>query len=273
MVYYKPYRVGNRVVFGRPKSKPRPFKRRNVMFDPMSKNERRRMRLLKSMVRNPPEPTLLDLSGQEGPFPATLCLPMKIVLRELWSTGSANRSGFYFTGNNLTVPSTQFSGSLNPSGYDEYKALYENFLVMGSSIKVTVVNEDDTSPLRVTVYPDAFPLAPFSTYTINPAEMPNAKTVLLNYETAVQETTCTLYHKASTRQILGYLENPLSDPIEFSGAFDAGTGDRYYNDNNAWYWNVAVENPDTSYTSQGFILHVEITYDTYLWSRKPLQPS
>lgn len=137
-----------------------------------------------------------------------------------------------FNANNLALP-TSATPLHQPMYFDQYKALYQRWLVYDVSIRMEIANSGIT-PVEVAVLPSALS-SPYTT-VIKAIEQPYAKSVML---ANLGQNRAVLRHRMSTKKIRG--EQLMDDAF-------AGTGDIGPARN--WFWTIVVEGvPDTTATN------------------------
>lgn len=181
-----------------------------------------------------------------------------------------------------------------PTGFDQWAAFYQNFIVHKSSVRVTPLywistpDEDQPAPFQLTVTPvDTNNVV---TFTTSFDEQPYSKFkmyngVLVNTNTtgagAIANTGTqnfqSVYNSMMTKKILGYKD--LSDVSEVRGDMDVATSvNTTAPPAEQFYWNIEVKsllltppaNTSPTYTLSGMALKVDIYYKVQLLNRKAI---
>jgi len=199
--------------------------------------------------------TRVGLFGINDRCRVKLKYDMVSALTSIVTTGAFS---YVFRGNSVFDPDFTSTGG-QPSNFDDYSAMYGNYRVWGSTMKVHIMAT--TSALEPTLWA----IGPRRTSTsITAATQPDfiaqpyCKSVLTNvYRTGAPDTKYN-GHMSSAR-LLGLTNT------EFAGRDDA-TAATGANPTLQWYWHISATNIDTAVTSE-VAIHVELVYDVEFYSR------
>lgn len=164
--------------------------------------------------------------------------------------GISGTAGTYvFAANGLYDPNITGVGH-QPSGFDEYMKLYNEYVVVGSTIKVVFANADDTYPQQVGVS-----LLDFSTTSADTRkyiENGNTNWTICSARGGGKDVV-TLTHEANIRK---FSTQDVFNEQGFAGTVSANPADTHY----YHIWAVAADgSTDTAVVN----FQVEITYDVY----------
>lgn len=168
------------------------------------------------------------------------------------NTGSAPYQVNY-RGNSLFDPNVAIGGH-QPLYFDQYMALYGKYLVLGSSMKLTVTNGSNTAALQCVLWPntDVTVLATVSE-VLEQTKASTMRTIPLGQSLAYSTKR---YAKTST--VLGLSKVQLGEE-ELSGTSSA-------NPANEWFWSILFSSIDGSSTVS-VAYCVEITYYVKFYDR------
>lgn len=176
-------------------------------------------------------------------------------------------------GNDLSDPFGTESGSIQPTGLDQWGYFYRDYYVAGCKITVEIQNlTAATAPRCVLVPTCAAALTGANDWDPNsfkPEENPHAQHRMVNSSGGGRP----LYMKGymSTNKIFGRKGTIVEDafhgqlPLQGSGATSPAT-------NYVWYWNIALLNRDLAATSVTAVCLVKMTYYCRLRTRFDTMP-
>lgn len=170
---------------------------------------------------------------------------------------------YNFSANGIYDPNRSGTGH-QPIGFDTMMTLYEQFTVMRSHIKITVINSG-TDACRVALY-----LNPDTTASSITATMENglldSKVLAGSGETGGQHRMKTLELTCDIPKYFGKTFNGiLSDP-QMYGTISADPGEQVY-------YTIAAWDPFTTAAEAIVSFDVTITYDVMYWEPKKLTSS
>jgi hypothetical protein len=152
-----------------------------------------------------------------------------------------------FNANGLFDPDFAFGGH-QPAGFDQYMALYHEYVVLGSTIKVWAVNGDATSAQIIWVSLEDYP----------------ASSVDLRQYIENGNTVWTMLDNASGASPSKVL-NHRADIAKFSTQKilneDSFAGNASRNPDDSHYFHVGVASHSPTYNATPVTICVEITYD------------
>lgn len=181
---------------------------------------------------------------------------VKLIYQDRASFTTGATSWARFRGNNIFDPFENSSGTggvnfLNqqPSYRDQYAAIYQTYRVLGSSIKVSLINNLAVTglPVKVVLYPSddtGTPTDPFQESTIR-----RSRTAMIR---PGADQTTTLKNYMSTNVINGVSKQAARDADKYLSAIGAGPTD-------TWYWLLSLASFDQS-TACSVLCTVQITY-------------
>jgi len=152
-----------------------------------------------------------------------------------------------FNANGLYDPDFA-SGGHQPAGFDQYMALYHEYVVLGSTIKVWGVNGDGTSPQILWIS-----LEDYATSSVDLRQyIENGNTVwtVLDNGTGGNQSKV-LNHKAD---IAKFSTQKILDEDSFAGNASSNPDDSHY-------YHVGCASHSPTYNASPVTLCVEITYD------------
>lgn len=167
---------------------------------------------------------------------------------------------YVFRGNSCFDP--DFTGvGTQPFGFDEYSAFYQNYRVLGSSVKLLVTNNISGAFPLVAILPS--PISNPTADYYNLYGNPYVKKIL-NPAGNSQGEVKQLKHYISTRKILGLTKEQMGDS-SYGPLVTANPGI-------SWYWVIAGQDILLAGDLDVFI-YVEITYYTEFYIRRELVAS
>lgn len=180
------------------------------------------------------------------------------------SSTSGTMDEYLFRGNGPYDPDGSFGGG-QPTGYDQWTALYKRYLCRASKIKIDlinvdgVINEAETCEFAVlpTPYQSFTPsdcqeigALPYGKFTV--ADLHNSKDNLLS-------------SYMSTAKIWGVSHGAVSSDNQYAALYNGLPL-------NQWYWNIYIQ-PANEVATETYTLYVTVTYYMEFWERKMLTPS
>lgn len=174
-------------------------------------------------------------------------------------SGNTDASGDYtyvFSGNSAYDPDVSGVG-FQPTGWDQYSALYRFYYVSGSKLRFQVINQSTTDVIKVGCFPATQQLSSGDLATMDPAEWPYSRWALLG-PTSSSRSVKDIKSYMSTKKVYGYR---TSTNPNFISAISA-------NPTNQWYWNIWVTT--LVGTSPGFTLSCTMTYYVNFFGRQEI---
>lgn len=162
----------------------------------------------------------------------------------------ANFFEYIFTGNGLFDPNVTGTGG-QPAGYDQWANFYTKYLVLGSKIKLTVVNNSATNNAAISVFPtdQTSGVVDFSSATAQPYSRWN----VINFTGSISKMT--LRNSIMTSKVWG-------KDCRYDDLFTATVSN---NPSNIWYWCINGDSQPGGNIS--VTLYVEIFYKTMFFKR------
>lgn len=165
---------------------------------------------------------------------------------------------YTFRGNSCYDPDYTSAGH-QPLYFDQYAAIYTKYLVMASSIKLSMMNNVGTTPVFAVIIPASDILT--LTTGAPASEYPRAKTSKLLGISGY--STVSLSHSARTETILGLIPSQIRD-MDFSSLMGA-------NPHELWYWNCFFQNINA--TNLNISVQIEMVFDVQFYDRIGIGPS
>ncbi len=159
-----------------------------------------------------------------------------------------------FRGNSVYDPDYTATGH-QPRYFDHYSSVYERYKVLGSSIRVDLINGSATSGVVYTLCPLTDPISPNTLDDVS--ELPRTK--ISEIVPIASRLNRQLSHSMRTTVILGLPRNTIADQ-DFSALITN-------NPNSIWYWNLSVFSVDNT-TNVGVSVRVSIVFDVIFYDRK-----
>jgi hypothetical protein len=156
--------------------------------------------------------------------------------------------GFYdwvIRANSVYDPDVALGGD-SAYGTDQIKAMWQMYRVIGSRIKISVVNLDATNPVNVVLIPNASSAAYAAAQQDGLLNHPRAKNMMVD---RYDGSKC-LSHTMTTTQAFGVRD---VDDIGFSAAFNADPS-------HIWYWHIVSFN--NAGVAANCELRLEVWFDT-----------
>lgn len=188
-------------------------------------------------------PTTLSWHGM-GPFPENFVTTLRYSYR--YNVTAAQFYDWKHRGNSIFDPDAAVGGE-SIMGITALAAMYTRYHVLGSGIKVTVVNNDTDDPVTVTVYPTETTASYTAANGNSVMSIPNSKTITV----ANQQGQGQIYHYASTRKVFGL--KAVND-VGFQAAFGSDP-------THIWYWHIVINNHH-ALTDLACVVLVQIDYRT-----------
>jgi len=164
--------------------------------------------------------------------------------------------GFYdwvIRGNSIYDPDVSLGGD-SCYGTDQVAACWQLYKVIGSRIKMTVVNLDATNPVNVILIPNCSSASYAAAQQDGLLNHPRAKNVMVDRYDGAKKLSSTM----TTVQAFAVKD---VDDVGFSSAFNA-------NPSHLWYWHII------SYNNAGVAsnceMRMEVWYDTILTEPYPM---
>lgn len=233
----------------RPRRKTSMVKRRPRYYKRNSKAKR----MNKASIQKVPGLTLADRTFLKMAFTQTFVATF---------TASAAPQFFTFSGVNLNDPSNTL-GTLRPSGWTQWAAMYNQFRVYGSSITVKFMSaQDPTLPsvMRVVVLPHQG-----ATGTAGFADVDTATSQKYAKNRVYNATTTfpTIRHSIGTAKLAGVNKESIRDEATtYSGSFASAPA----GPNNENYWFIGVQPLASTTTTVN--IQVRVVYSVELYNRK-----
>lgn len=159
---------------------------------------------------------------------------------------------YVFSGNSAYDPDVTNVGR-QPTGFDQYSAIYTRYRVFGSDIKISFVNVETKHAINVALLPtkSSSALMDYGTY----AALPYVKTALLGTTGGMDRSS--LLSNMSTQKING-----------ITGTFNDLSYSAFVNGNPAerWYWQYFMESSDHVTVILVAVI-VRIVYDVEFFAR------
>jgi hypothetical protein len=180
---------------------------------------------------------------------------MQTALTNLTTTGSFS---YVFRGTGPFDPDVTSTGG-QPANYDDWSALYQNYRVWSSSIKVHVL------PTTSALEPTAWLVAPRHTATAitagtfyDAAAMPYAQNKIINvYRAGAPDA---IFRSSMTaRKFYGLSKTEFEGRDDITAIVSASPTTQ-------WYWHVSAINIDTAITSE-VAISVDLVYDIEFFNR------
>jgi len=180
---------------------------------------------------------------------------MVTALTSIVTTGAFD---YVFRGNSVFDPDFSGTGG-QPANYDDYSALYNQYRVWGSSIKVHLMTTiSGNEPILWAIGPRHSSTSVTLPTQMDFAAQPYVQSRLHNiYRTGAPDTV--FQSSMSTMKFQGLSAS------EFEGRDDL-TSLVSTNPAEQWYWHVSATNIDVSITSD-VAIHVELVYDVEFFDR------
>jgi len=167
-------------------------------------------------------------------------------------------SQYTFRGNSCYDPDYTSAGH-QPRYYDQYATIYSKYLVLGSSIKISMMNNAGTSPVFMVIIPATEILT--LTTGAPASEYPRARTSKLLGVSGYQTTS--ISNSAQTETILGLIPGQIKD-MDYSSLTGA-------NPLELWYWNCFFQNVNA--TNLTISVQIEMVFDVQFYDRIGIGPS
>jgi hypothetical protein len=173
---------------------------------------------------------------------------------------------YVFRGNGVYDPDQTGTGG-QPTGYDQWSALYDKVVVMDSEIDISFFSLDDDTSENETTELGLLP-TPESTFAVTDvqenAALPYGHFVVASFGNA-RPLNNHLHGKMSSNKIFGVTPQTIRSERNYSSSTSATP-------NQQWFWNVAFE-PANESSNVTLVMYVRIRYTCEFWSRKTLSPS
>jgi len=168
-----------------------------------------------------------------------------------------------YRGNSIYDPDFTGIGD-QPYLFDQMMALYQNYYVSGSKIRVETWQAiDATTPRRTVIFPHNYSMATFTfTDWQDYAMQPYAKSYSETIDNAGKRSVVT--HYMSTSRLLGSGKASRFEP--------AAQGTSTSNPDTAWYWNIFTQSIDSAAEMVGWRT-VKIIYFVEFSVRRIVDPS
>lgn len=172
-----------------------------------------------------------------------------------------------FTGNDIVDPDAT-GGGLQPTGFDQWSALYNRFRVMGSAIEVKVSVRPNSSVNNKKLMLLVFPATFHNTTGVNWRDLAGNKYMSMKSIPGVNSGgTCIIKKYMSTRKIYGLSKTQVSDD-NYTGT-TAGV-----QPSKLWYWNTWTGPFDDSnlniQDATNLEINVKLIYYVKFFDRKTL---
>lgn len=174
---------------------------------------------------------------------------------------AGSNAGRVFSANGAYDPDISGLGH-QPMGFDQMMAVYEQFVVLRSHIKVTFISASDATRVAIYLSPDTTLLgpAPLMENGLLKTEIVCGTTDSGTHRMKTIELTCDIpKYFGKTRDEI------IADP-QMYGTVAANPGEQVY-------FNIAAWDPFSSSTEGSIFYDVTISYDIYYWEPKKLGSS
>lgn len=161
---------------------------------------------------------------------------------------------YVFRGNSLFDPNQTGTGH-QPLYFDQYAAMYYKYRVLGSAVRIDVINNSPTSALFYVCEPNTeiSTLTDLSTlYEQSRAGAPKLVPIAARISSRMKKY-------CSTRKACGLTKSQLFD--------DTFAAEVTANPSNVWYWNLLFGSIDESTVPVGYFM-IKITYYVQFFDRK-----
>lgn len=168
------------------------------------------------------------------------------------------------SGNSVHDPDDTNVGH-QPTGYDQYSALYNTYYVSGSKISVEINNLRTDVPLQYTIYPDRLHASVGMLATVTPWENKGAKSIMVGTRDGGSGRRRISYYTTTRKQY------QILRPSNYPG-FQATTGTLGNDPSLQWYWNLITQTTDGS---ASLIYHatIKVTYYVTFYNQQTLENS
>lgn len=160
---------------------------------------------------------------------------------------------YNFRGNSLFDPNVTGTGH-QPMYFDQYAALYNRYRVMGSAVKIDVINNSGVSALFYVCEPNTIQ----STTTDLSTLYEQSRSGAPRFVPIAARIASRLKRYVSTRKVCGLTKPQIYDDV-YSAATIADPG-------NIWYWNFLFGSVDGTAAVDGHFI-IKITYYAQFYDR------
>ena len=160
---------------------------------------------------------------------------------------------YAFRGNSCFHPDA-ITGGHQPLYYDQYSLLYDKYRVMGSSIKIDVINSSGTSTMFYAIEPNTDDASIGDVSTFYEQTRSGAPKIV----PIAGRLSSKMVKYVSTRRVCGLTKSQMMDDT-----FASRTNN---NPNNVWYWNLFFQSMDGTAHVTGYFM-VKITYYVQFYDR------
>lgn len=185
-------------------------------------------------------------------------LKMKLVLIENIAFTSGVAIQRTYAGNSIARPCVvPTAGTVQPSGFDQWKLFYGFYRVMASKIRVSLTNESIV--LGSALFSAFYPSTNSTTTTTQQTTIyqPRVKRMIANQGSTRVKTT---YMPTATLLGMKSIQPKIDDDL--AGVMTDDTTPQ-----NTWYWNLFAQ-PQDMLSNVDAVLQVELTYYVRLYGRK-----
>lgn len=192
-------------------------------------------------------------------------MPDRLLVKLKWTltfTITDGGTGLYtrvFGGNNAFDPDTG-AGSSQPTGWDQYAALYRNYYVGGSKFKLEAINTGSTDITTLGVIPATTQLSTTDLGTMIPTEWPYCTERTLGPLTSSFSRTI-LKRYMSTKKIVAYKTSNNANFVTATSSAPTAN----------WYWNLYATGSGSSFGN--VTARLQITYYVQFFGRQEIATS
>jgi len=186
-------------------------------------------------------------------FADAMFVKLKYVDRVPISSVAVSYAPYVFRGNSVFDPDQSLGGH-QPLYYDQYAAIYEKYRVIGSSIRLDVINTSGASALYYVCEPNT----DVSTYTSVPQLLEQSRAYSPKIVPIAQRVPSRFTRYATTRGVLGLTKAQSMDD-DYCSTVGA-------NPTQQWFWNLLFQSMDGT-TVVGAEMMVKIVYYVQFFER------
>lgn len=167
-----------------------------------------------------------------------------------------------YAGNGMFDPDITSTGG-QPTGFDQWNAFFDRYVVIGSKIVVNFENTGATSPATFYIYPSRDNQDPIATGAVDPMELPNSRWKTAGTRTGGSMAFVRLKNYMTSAKMFGVSKSHVKDTDGYGATFSANP----VANQGLWYWVLGTV--AMSGTAGGWV-SVAITYYALLRKQKEI---
>jgi len=186
-------------------------------------------------------------------------LPYEMVLEPAAASGALYL--YQFRGNSAFDPDYTSTGA-QPTGFDQWAAFFNEYVVLSSSIELELMGGTSGS-VEYVIYPSYNTTSPAS--SLDASARPYAKRVVISSNG--NSVHARLHQSMSTAQMLGVKPEAIIDDDAYGATISANPGSAA-----VWYWSVVAQNINNTNTLAD-VIRVRLLFDVLFHDRVQLSLS